>query len=109
MTTTIRGIPLPFRIIDRYTTGPAGSWTRVEHPDGRRETMTPDEALGLLLLDPDAPAEAVNAALAEWKASEPRFAEADDPDDLECTCNGENNPNGCPACDAELESDEIPF
>jgi len=31
--------------------------------------------LGTLLLDPEAPAEAVNAALAEWKASEPRFAD----------------------------------
>ena len=77
MTTPYRAIPLPFRIIDRYTTGPAGSWTRVEHPDGRRETLSPAEALGLLLLDENAPAAQVNAALAKWKASEPRFAEAD--------------------------------
>jgi len=108
MTTPYRAIPLPFRIIDRYTTGPAGSWTRVEHPDGRRETLSPAEALGLLLLDPEAPADQVNAAISAWRRSEPRFGDGDDPDDLECGCNGFNS-DRCPACDAELATDEIPF
>lgn len=78
-TPTIRAIPLPFKVLDRYTTGPAGSWVKIEHPDGSQETLTPDaaldlvhaarsaEALGLLLLDPDAPAESVNAALSAWR------------------------------------------
>ena len=34
--------------------------------------------LGLLLMTPDAPAEAVNAALSEWRRSESRFAEVED-------------------------------
>ena len=66
--------------------------------------------LGALLLDPDTPAEIVNAALSEWRRSEPRFRKVDEyPDDLDCDCHGFNNPNGCPACDAELETESIPF
>ena len=61
--------------------------------------------LGNILIDLDTPAEIVNAALSEWRRSEARFA---DPDDLECDCNGFNS-DRCPACDAELAGDTIPF
>jgi len=100
----------PFR---RYTHGGWVTDNRADYPADLVRAIGdgPDAAtlaLGLLLLDPEAPAEAVNAALAEWKAREPRFAEGDDPDDLECGCNG-FNADRCPACDAELAGDTIPF
>jgi hypothetical protein len=76
----------PFR---RYTHGGWVTDNRADYPAELVRALDPATleivdpvkdaalALGLLLLDPDAPADQVNAALAKWKASEPRFAEAD--------------------------------
>jgi hypothetical protein len=37
----------PFTILDSYAPS-TGAWVRIEHPDGRRETLTPDDALELV-------------------------------------------------------------
>ena len=123
------GIPAPItRILDHYSQT-VTPWVRIERADGSRETVrpedaellefvnaanaydpfntpqpSPEQALGRAILA-DAGAEEIYERIRENRVA--RGLVEDDPG--ECSCNGVNNPNGCPVCRAELETGEIPF